>query len=106
MEVLYPSFFSFTTTLTNATRDPSGEIWGSLTQTKLNKSFSVILRLCAKTGQAQHTMVIRRKSRRRLMRFPFGTDFWRRIVTRKKSEHQRNVVRRPGEERGPSPAQP
>src|SRR5258705_1287572 len=82
MEVLYPSFFSFTTTLTNATRDPSGEIWGSLTQTKLNKSFSVILRLCAKTGQAQHIMVIRRKSRRRLMRFPFGTDFWRRIVTK------------------------
>src|SRR6266478_461175 len=75
MEVLYPSFFSFTVILTNATREPSGDICGSLTQTKPNKSFSVMLRFCARAGMAQTTMVIRRKVRRRRMRFPFGIEF-------------------------------
>src|SRR6202022_2675539 len=42
------SFFSFTVTRTNATRDPSGETCGSPIQTKSQRSFSVILRFCAK----------------------------------------------------------
>src|SRR5712692_10564531 len=50
MEVLYPSFLSFTVTRTNATRDPSGDTCGSPIQTKSQRSFSVILRFWAKAG--------------------------------------------------------
>src|SRR5678815_79339 len=48
--VLYPSFLSLTVTRTNATREPSGETCGSPIQTKLKRSFSVILRFCASAG--------------------------------------------------------
>src|SRR6476646_12058222 len=54
IDVLYPSFFSFTVTRTNATRLPSGETWASPTQTKSKRSFSVIRRLsAAKAGRAK-----------------------------------------------------
>src|SRR5579864_6721149 len=44
IDVSYPSFFSFTLTRTKATRVPSGEICGSATQMKSNRSFSVMNR--------------------------------------------------------------
>src|SRR5216683_471700 len=47
MEVSYPVRFSSVTTRVKTTRDPSGETCGSATQTKLNRSFSVIARFAA-----------------------------------------------------------
>src|SRR5258708_38805598 len=74
MAVLYPSFFSFTVTRTNATREPSGEICVSPAQTKLNKSFSVTFRFCAKAGTTHRAMVTNRSNKRDLMRFPPRLD--------------------------------
>src|SRR5258708_12767443 len=98
MAVLYPSFFSFTVTRTNATREPSGEICVSPAQTKLNKSFSVMFRFCAKTEPAHSAIMIKTGKRRVRIRFPFGHGFGtRRYSTGNQSNgEQRNgaVARR------------
>src|SRR5260370_3052853 len=47
MEVLYPVRFSSVRTRVKTARGPSGETCGAATQTKLNRSFSVIARFAA-----------------------------------------------------------
>src|ERR1044071_5331630 len=80
--VLYPSFFSLTVTRTNATREPSGEICGSPIQTKLKRSFSVMLRFCARAGAASETtMISRSETRKRMMMIPFGEPVCAHILT-------------------------
>src|SRR4030095_1587664 len=63
--VLYPSFLSLTVTRTKATREPSGETCGSPIQTKLKRSFSVMLRFSANAGAATETTIIRSSEIRR-----------------------------------------
>src|SRR6185369_11056955 len=65
--VLYASFFSLTVTRTNATREPSGDTCGSPIQTKLKRSFSVMLRFCASTGAARDTTMSRKTETRKRM---------------------------------------
>src|SRR5258708_4365980 len=72
--VLYASFFSFTVTGTKASREPSCEIWVSPALTKLNKSFSVMFRFCARAGTVSKVIVINTSKRRVRIRFPFGTE--------------------------------
>jgi hypothetical protein len=60
MEVLYPSFFSFTVTRTNATRVASGDICGSPIQTKPNRSFSVMFRFAGAAGATE--IIVRQKN--------------------------------------------
>src|SRR5260370_2599017 len=98
MAVLYPSFFSFTVTRTNATREPSGEICVSPAQTKLNKSFSVTFRFCAKTGPAHSVIVIKTSKKRDRIRSSFQDG----LATRRystgnglKVEQRNGAVRRP-----------
>src|SRR6185436_1669509 len=68
--VLYPSFLSLTVTRTKATREPSGETCGSPIQTKLNRSFSVMLRFWPSAGATKETTMIRRReTRRRILEF-------------------------------------
>src|ERR1700741_2544486 len=65
--VLYPSFLSLTVTRTKATREPSGDTCGSPIQTKLKRSFSVILRFCASAGAARDTTMSRKTETRKRM---------------------------------------
>src|SRR4029078_7964619 len=65
--VLYPSFFSFTVTRTHATGEPSDATCGSPIQTKLKRSFSVILRFCASAGAARDTTISRKTETRKRM---------------------------------------
>src|SRR6187431_3231169 len=66
--VLYPSFLSLTVVRTNATREPSGETCGSPIQTKLKRSFSVMLRFCASAGaHSEMTIISRSETRRRIL---------------------------------------
>src|SRR6185369_6756151 len=79
--VLYPSFLSLTVTRTNATREPSGETCGSPIQTKLNRSFSVILRFCARAGAPRKTTMIRRsETRKRMLWISFPSRRLRRFT--------------------------
>src|SRR5215213_11554899 len=71
--VLYPSFLSLTVVRTNATREPSGETCGSPIQTKLKRSFSVMLRFCASAGAHRETTITRRsETRKRIFDFLSG----------------------------------
>src|SRR6185503_6832905 len=73
MDVLYPSFLSFTVTFTNATREPSGATCGSAIQLKLNKSFSVMFLFWPNTeGTKIRIMTNANNSRRRMQGFPFA----------------------------------
>src|SRR6185312_9265255 len=75
---LYPSFFSLTVTRTNATREPSGDTCGSPIQTKLKRSFSVMLRFCAHAGAARDTTMIRKRETRKRMSCSFQVSRIRR----------------------------
>src|SRR6266478_9965529 len=101
MAVLYPSFFSFTVTRTNATREPSGEICVSPAQTKLNKSFSVMFRFCAKTGPAHSAIMITTSKRRVRIDFLSGRSgnaavFYREWVKRGTAERGSSPTVREG----------
>src|SRR5258706_7129735 len=97
MAVLYPSFFSFTVTRTNATREPSGETCVSPAQTKLNKSFSVMFRFCAKTGATNKAIVIKTSTRRDRIRDSF------RILVGNAAVFYREWTKQEMAERGSSP---
>src|SRR6185436_17539812 len=95
MAVLYPSFLSFTVTRTKTTRDPSGETWGSPIQTKLKRSFSVMLRFWANAGAAREMTTTRSSEIRTRIMGSFretggvGGSYSKQFLPRRKAENGR-----------------